>query len=240
MDAYSVELYKRFKIAPLVEASSNKCSFIRRLAQGKLPVENFDKWLFDDRLFVHAGAYHCAKIYVRAKQDPEINQGALTVLHTCYMALIPELKRFDNMCKQHGVKMPKLPPIEPTPEAMAQTDPTQYYKLSSPKCRRYVQFITKEVFDIPNLRTADLLYMVWLGEAIYHRSFATAAASPIFQKTYNKELEFVNYWGGRPFYKYVEELAYRCQELPSTELTHSLMIKVCEFEGLFWSSAEDD
>ncbi|EEB06692.1 TENA/THI domain-containing protein [Schizosaccharomyces japonicus yFS275] len=237
MDAYSVELYKRYNIAPHVEACSNNATFIQKLAQGKLAASSFNKWLFDDRLFVQAGAYFVAQLYVRAEADPIIPEEAMAVIQHAYAVLGPEMAHFEAKCKERGVEMPKLPKIPTDPHEMVKTDPSAFYHLSSPNCRKYVEFVTKDVFQTPGLTASDLLYVFWITEAIYHRAFATAAASPIFQKTF-QELDFVNWWGGRPFFKYVEEMAHQVQNLPYSDVTRKLLVKVTELENLFWSSAE--
>ncbi|CAA19173.1 TENA/THI family protein, domain found in context with a broad range of enzymes [Schizosaccharomyces pombe] len=238
MDPYTVAIIKKLGIEEQVETAATKSPFIEGLANGTAPPGAFKRWLYEDRIYVQGCSLCLAKAINAITHEKGFPKEALDLFLGAYNVITPELAHFEARCKESNVEMPKLKPVPTSWEqALQDNKPEEYYHLSAPDCKSYIQFMTQELFEIPGTSGIDYFMAFYLNEVIYHRAWKFVRESKQFQKNCPEEMEFVKWWGQPSFGKFVENLARSIQDVPFTSATVDIAKKICNFEYRFFSTA---
>jgi thiaminase len=231
---------------PLNRASI-ETPFIATLVAGLLPAENFNRWLVNDYVYVHCGAFFLARLITSLPQSEEASELGET-LRGGYKVLLQELNIFRAKAKDRGVVLPEVPPVHSNPEEEAKNVPEDVYKRLAtlpgvdPGCREYMHFMTSSLQE--GWHWTTLLAALWMLELVYYKAMWAVKTGEGFKRLDDSTRDFVEWWSNEDFRGYVETLGDAVDRVKDSEGWREGEVRqaldgVLAGEMAFWGIAEE-
>lgn len=224
--------------------ATTSARFITLLSSACLPAANFNTWLHNDYIYVHAGTHFLAYLIHSLPQTTKLHP----LLVGGYFTLLSELSLFRSKAAARGVALPTLPAPHPDPGVEAARDPMAVLAALMPTaaegCTVYMRFLM-ELCD-GGAHWTTLLAVLSVCEKVYLDAMMTVRESEAFKSGALDESvrDFVEWWSSKEFSEYVsvleaEAAAVRGGEGWREDEARAAVEKAIELEIGFWAIATE-
>ncbi|CCX07330.1 hypothetical protein FPQ18DRAFT_405248 [Pyronema domesticum] len=258
-------LLQSFDLTSALADATINTPFIRHLSSATLPAENFDKWLYNDYIYVRAGIHFTAHLIDSIPRtvpeginDVDYDANAmLTELKTRlaggYNTLRDELGEFRKRAEARSIELPALRPVGPILKSVDENPETEIdseilmeelktIENVDERCVKHMQFMV----NLKKEHWTTQLASLWLSEKVYCDAMWAVKDSAEFGKLEEGIAGFVGWWANDGFREYVgllERDTGRTQEGEAwgkdRERTRQVLLQLLEGEKGFWGIAED-
>ncbi|KAI5840767.1 hypothetical protein DFP73DRAFT_174555 [Morchella snyderi] len=225
--------------------ATSSAPFITLLSSARLPAANFDTWLRNDYIYVHAHTHLLARLIHSLPYTTHLHP----LLIGGYFTLLSELSLFRSKAAARGVALPDLPAPHPDPGVEAARDPMAVLEALTPTaaegCAEYMRFLMELCVDGGGHWTT-LLAVLWVCERVYLDAMVAVRGSEAFKSGKLDEgvRGFVEWWSSKEFSEYVgvveaEAAAVRGGDGWREDEAKAAVERVIVLEVGFWAVATE-
>ncbi|KAH8150620.1 uncharacterized protein LAJ45_05316 [Morchella importuna] len=234
-EAWSLDLTPATTSAPFITLLSSAC----------LPAANFNTWLRNDYIYVHAGTHFLAHLICSLPPTTKLHP----LLIAGYITLLSELSLFRSKAAARGVALPALPAPHPDPGVEAARDPMEVLAELTPTaaegCVVYMRFLMELCVE-GGAHWMTLLAVLSICEKVYLDAMITVRESEAFKSGALDEnvRGFVEWWSSKEFSEYVgvleaEAAAVRGGEGWREDEARAAVERAIVLEVGFWAIATE-
>ncbi|KAI5817210.1 hypothetical protein BZA77DRAFT_43941 [Pyronema omphalodes] len=257
-------LLESLNLVSLFDDATKNTKFIRHLSNATIPDDNFNKWLYNDYIYVRAHIHFTAHLIDSIPENTpdsvsEVDYDANTMLKELktrlasgYNILRDELSEFRRRAEARKIDLPSLRPVGPilksvdeNPETEIETEilmeELEKVENVDERCISHMRFMV----DIKKEHWTTVLIALWLSERVYCQAMWWVKNSQRFGELEEGIAGFVGWWANEQFLEYVELLetdAKRTQQDAwgaEKERAREVLVQLLEGEKGFWGIAED-
>ncbi|KAG0639184.1 hypothetical protein HOY80DRAFT_1045866 [Tuber brumale] len=196
--------------------ATTSAPFVRLLSRNQLPDENFNKWLYNDFLYVRCGTFFLSRL-IASTPDPLALKRAHLI--PAYGVLRRESEVFRQKALARTVTLPEISrahsdhvseSCKPASEILS-----ELVGHAANGCAEYMKFMTELLLDEKKeVHWSTLLVVVWVLEKVYLDVMVHVRDSPAFDRGADQVLkDFVRWWANDSFAAYVDALGWAVVEV---------------------------